>query len=71
MNFLHEILSDTENNKSMMRVMSLLSLVIGCVIGVVGLFMCKDLTGVATLAAVFVGAAFAGKVGQKAMEEKE
>lgn len=56
---------------STVRLMSLVSLVIGAVIGLYGVYMGKDLGGIAQVCAVFVGSAFAGKVGQKFMEGKE
>jgi len=63
------LLSDTEG-ASMMRLMSLVSLLCGCLIGVYGVIRGTDMTGVAALSSVFVGAAFAGKVAQKHVENK-
>lgn len=53
-----------------MRVMAMLSLFIGGVIGCYGVYEGKDLPGLAILCSVFVGAAFTGKVGQKFLENK-
>ena len=52
------------------RVMSLGSLVVGSVIGLYGVYMGKDLGGIAQVCSVFVGSAFAAKVTQKYMESK-
>lgn len=56
---------------SMVRVMSLLSLAVGSYIALYSVYHRKDLIGVAELCAVFVGGAFAGKVAQKFIENKE
>lgn len=52
------------------RVMALGSLTVGSVIGVYGVYMGKDLGGIAQVCSVFVGSAFAAKVTQKYMETK-
>lgn len=67
--FIKQLLSES-GSISMVRVMSLVSLIIGSIIGLYGISHSKDLSGVAQLCAVFVGSAFAGKVGQKIMENK-
>jgi uncharacterized membrane protein len=61
-------LLDEKDSLSMMRFLSLTSLFIGGVIGVYGIYKGTDLTGVAALCAVFVGASFGGKVYQKKIE---
>lgn len=49
--------------------MSITSLLVGCVIGIVGLLKGKDLTGVAAICSVFVVSAFGGKALQKGDEK--
>lgn len=66
--FLKELLSET-GSISTLRLMSLISLLTGVSVAFIGLFMNKDLTQTATLAGVFIGAAFMGKVGQKLTEK--
>lgn len=53
-----------------MRVMSMMSLVIGGGIACYGISHNQDLNSLAILCSVFVGAAFGGKVGQKFAEIK-
>lgn len=53
---------------SMMRGMSAVSLLVGCAIAFIGLYMRLDLLSLSALCAVFVGAAFTGKVAQKKVE---
>lgn len=57
-----------ESGISMMRVMSLVSLTVGSILGLAGLWMRIDLTQLALLCGVFVGAAFGGKTVQKFAE---
>jgi len=65
--FIKELLS--ENGLiSTTRLMSILSILIGAVIALYGVYMGKDLGGIAQVCAVFVGSAFTGKVVQKYME---
>lgn len=49
--------------------MSLISLITGCTIGIIGLLRGKDLTGVAAICSVFVVSAFGGKALQKGDEK--
>ena len=61
----------SENSSiSSMRVMSMISLLIGGGIAVYGVYQGKDLSALSVLCAVFVGSAFSGKVGQKFAESK-
>lgn len=53
---------------SSMRLMSIFSLLVGAGIAIYGIYQGKDLTGVAQICAVFVGAAFVGKTAQKFAE---
>lgn len=53
---------------STMRLMCLISIFTGVTIGIYGVYQGKDLGGVAQICAVFIGAGFAGKVGQKFSE---
>lgn len=53
-----------------MRVMGMLSLVVGCILAFVGVYKGVDLMGLSALCTVFVGSAFAGKAIQKAQELK-
>jgi hypothetical protein len=67
-NFFKSLISEGENEISAVRVMALLSLVTGVVIGGVGVYLSKDLGGVAQICGIFVGAAFAGKTASKFAE---
>lgn len=69
MKWLMDFLSDG-TNLSMMRLMSLTSLVMGCGIAIYGISHGKDLGGIAQICSVFVGSAFAGKSIQKYMERE-
>jgi hypothetical protein len=64
---LKELLSET-GELSTMRVMSFVSLALGGAVAIIGLLKGKDLTSLALLSGVFVGAAFGGKVAQKSKE---
>lgn len=66
---LKKLLEESGDDVSMIRVMSILSLLTGMVIGLYGVYAGKDLSGVAAICAVFVGAAFTGKVAQKFAEK--
>jgi uncharacterized membrane protein YiaA len=68
MHLLKQLLSD-HNKISMVRIMSLASLITGIAIGLIGVITCTDLTGCAALAGVFVTSAFTGKVAQKFAEK--
>lgn len=69
MNIAKELL-DENSSMSTMRLMSLLSLACGCGLGVYGLYMNRDLIGLAALCGVFVTAAFGGKAIQKSIESR-
>lgn len=70
LDFVKSLLS--ENSPiSTARFMSVISLFVGSGLGIYGMYHCKDLGGVAQLCAVFIGAAFVGKVGQKFIETKK
>lgn len=64
------LLSDS-GEVSAVRAMSLVSLGVGSVAGLYGVYAGKDLSGLAQVCGVFVGSAFAAKVGQKFAEKKE
>lgn len=68
--FIKELLSDS-GSVSAVRLMALGSLLVGAAIGLYGVYMGKDLSGVAQVCGVFVGGAFAAKVGQKFMESSK
>lgn len=59
-----------EDNVSVMRVMSLLSLLVGTIVAVVGVLKGSDLKDLSWLVAVFVTSAFGGKAIQKGFEKK-
>ncbi len=63
------MLSDGQN-ASATRVMAFISLMIGCGIGVYGVYKGKDFGGIAEICAVFVGAAFGAKVISQHLENK-
>jgi hypothetical protein len=67
-NFLSKLFSE-DGGVSMMRVMSILSLLAGIAIAFVGLGKVPvDYSGIALLTSAFLGAAFGGKVMQKRVE---
>lgn len=66
--FLKLLLSES-GDVSTMRLMSIFSLLVGAGIACYGIYMGKDLDGVAKICAVFVGSAFIGKGAQKALEK--
>jgi len=68
MNFIKKLLSE-DGSISTMRLMSLISLIVGCTIGILGLLRGKDFTGVAAICSVFVVSAFGGKALQKGDEK--
>lgn len=68
MSFLLKMLSES-SEVSTMRVMSLLALIIGSGIAIYGVYKGNDLSGIAQICAIFVGAAFTGKAAQKYMEK--
>jgi hypothetical protein len=68
-NFLKKLLSES-GDVSTVRLMSILSLVVGVFIGIYGVCESKDLSGIAQVCGVFVSAAFIGKVSQKFAEDK-
>lgn len=67
---LKKMFEEAEGEISMVRIMSLLSLLTGIAIGLYGVIKGKDLSGVAQVCAVFVSAAFVGKVTQKFAERE-
>lgn len=68
MRLIEELLKE-QGKLSMMRFMSLLSLLMGCGIAIYGVLAGKDLNGIATLTGVFVVSAFGGKAIQKVVEK--
>ena len=68
--FFYELLAE-KSPLSSMRFMAICSLAIGGIIAGYALWANKNLQGTAELCAVFVGAAFGGKVGQKYFEAKD
>lgn len=68
--FIQDLLSES-STISTMRLMSLFSLFVGALVACYGIWIGKDLGGVAQVAAVFVGGAFGGKVVQKFSEKRE
>lgn len=53
-----------------MRIMCILSLLVGSFIGIAGLYKGSDLIGLTALCSVFVTAAFGGKAFQKVVEAR-
>jgi hypothetical protein len=68
LNIIFKALLSESGDVSTVRLMSLLSLLVGMIIAIYGVYEGKDLSGVAQICGVFVGAAFAGKVTQKFAE---
>jgi hypothetical protein len=60
----------SDSEVSSMRVMSMISLLTGCYIGISGLYQGKNLSELAILCGTFLGAAMGGKVLQKQTELK-
>jgi hypothetical protein len=56
---------------SMLRLLSLISVLAAVAIAAFGIYAGRDLMGLAALCAVFITAAFGGKVLQKNMERKD
>jgi hypothetical protein len=69
MKILKELFSEG-SSLSVLRVMALIALLSGTCIAFYGIHEARDLGGIAEVCSVFVGAAFAGKVGQKYLETK-
>lgn len=65
-----ELLSDS-GSISAVRVMALYSVLVGSLIAGYGVYCGKDLSGLAQVCGVFVGAAFAAKVTQKIVEKRQ
>lgn len=68
--FFKKLLSSS-GEVSAMRLMSLWSLIIGSVVALYGVYKGKDLSGLAQVCGVFIGAAFAAKTVQKFVEKKD
>lgn len=69
MNFFEKLFSE-KSDISCMRFMSVLSLVVGSAIAFISLAKGNNLSNDSSTIAIFVGAAFGGKVGQKFAEGK-
>jgi hypothetical protein len=68
--FIADLFSEN-NSVSMMRLMSLVSLLMGCAIAVYGLSKSPvDYSGISLLVSVFITAAFGGKIAQKMQETR-
>lgn len=67
---IHKLLEEKGDDISAVRVMSLISLLTGVSIGLYGVYKGIDLGGVAQICAIFIGAAFTGKVAQKFAERE-
>lgn len=73
MNFkkiIHSLLSENQNDISTVRVMAFISLLTGVSIGLYGVYSNRDLSGIAQVCGVFIGAAFTAKVAQKFAEKE-
>lgn len=68
--FVLKLLSSS-SEVSTTRLMAILSLIVGCGIGIYGAIHSKDLSGTAQLCAVFISSAFAAKIGHKYIESKK
>ena len=68
--FLKKLLSES-SEISTVRLMAIYSLIIGSIIAIYGVYQGKDLSGLAQVCGVFVGAAFAAKITQKFVENKD
>lgn len=66
---IRELLS-SDSPLSSMRLMAFISLMCGCSLAAYGIYMGRDLIGLSALCAVFVGAAFGGKISQKITESR-
>lgn len=70
MNFLFKLFSE-KNEVSCMRVMSMLSLLVGSAVAFYSQYKNCDLGAATPVISIFVGAAFGGKVWQKYAENKD
>jgi len=69
MKFFEKLLSES-SEVSCMRLMAIISLIVGAGIAIYCVLAYKDLPQVTPLVSIFVGAAFSGKTIQKFMETK-
>ena len=67
-NLLKKLFEEAEGEISLMRVMSILSFLVGAGVAIYGVIRGKDLSGLAQVCGVFVGSAFAAKAAQKFAE---
>lgn len=68
--FIKALLSDC-GSVSTMRLMSIIALLVGSAVGVIGVLKGKELGGVAEICAVFITSAFAAKTAQKHIEKRK
>jgi uncharacterized membrane protein len=69
MNWLRGIFSSTSEVSSM-RVMTMLALLTGCFVGIVGIYKDRNLAELSILCGTFLSAAMTGKIMQKNIENK-
>lgn len=67
--FLLKLITESGDDVSMTRVLALACVVTGIALGLLGVYMGKDLVGLAQVCGVFVGAGMAAKVAQKGFEK--
>ena len=67
--FIKDLLRE-DSKVSTTRLMSLMCVISAIIIVILGLYLGKELTGLATISGTFLGPAFAAKVFQKNMENK-
>ncbi len=69
MNFLKQLLSE-DSTISTTRLMGVICVMCACGLAIYGIYMNRDLVGLAALCSAFIGPAFAGKVVQKFTENQ-
>lgn len=67
---LQKMFEEAAGEISMVRIMSLLSLLTGIGVGIYGVIQGKDLSGLSQVCAVFIGSAFLGKTASKFAERE-
>lgn len=68
LDYIQKLLADNAGDPSSMRVMSFVAILAGVIVGVLGVSLDRDLTGLSLLVGAFLVPAFGGKVMQSKNE---
>jgi phosphate/sulfate permease len=68
-NFLLKLITEAGDDVSMVRVLALACVITGIALAFLGVYMGKELSGLAQVVGVFIGAGMAAKVAQKGFEK--